>query len=51
MRTERIGGYAPYIFHVLSKTETWADYGMEQPNPWWAHIIDPPFECQACARA
>ena len=39
---------APYVFHVLAKDETWADYGMEQPNPWFSHIVDPPFHCEAC---
>lgn len=39
-----------YVNHWLSEGETWATYGMDQPNPFFAHVESfMPF-CGYCSR-
>lgn len=35
------------VTHILEEGETWADFGMDQPNPHWSH--DATFKgCAVC---
>ncbi len=38
------------VDHWLEGDETWADYGMMQPNPHWAHTLSSKGDCPACGR-
>ena len=36
------------VDHWLDEGETWADFGMDQPNPHWAHTLSRRDLCPAC---
>lgn len=47
MRTTMANGW---VDHYLSEGETWAQWGMEQPNRHFAHVEDFAKHCGYCNR-